>query len=509
MNDSPAQRVIYEALENSTDDLLISAVAGAGKTTTLVELIKRLKAHQSDVYLLAFNQHIAQELSQRLHPLRASTLHALGRQTLLGSLPQVTVDAYKYRKLAEQQLAKNKVNTADRHSLIDDLTDLVNYTRLTLTPYTDQAALEALCKHYGLTNQRWLYALVDPIIAQAAQQAIDRGLIDFTDMLWLPYQWQSATVRKHWIFIDEAQDLCLLQHAFVERLRAPGGRVIWAGDEFQCIQGFAGSDTEGFERIRQQGARELPLNVSFRCPTSHVALANRIVPAMRAAPNTGPGSVQYINEDELAEHVHNGDMVLCRRTAPLVEWAVRLIGSGLAARISGHQEATGELHQLLNQLSRQRTFTIDDFENSLERYQASAEYKLQGRRDSDRRIQSLHDNLQALNSLYKEGDQLSDLSKRLDSLFADSSQVIILSTIHRAKGLECDKVFLLRPSLLPLRWENQQAWEREQEENIRYVALTRARHTLTFLLEPPPRASIGSDDSNFQPRQRRRRRLLL
>ncbi|HEU4327629.1 MAG TPA: 3'-5' exonuclease, partial [Roseiflexaceae bacterium] len=71
---------------------------------------------------------------------------------------------------------------------------------------------------------------------------------------------------------------------------------------------------------------------------------------------------------------------------------------------------------------------------------------------------------------------------------------VTLSTIHRAKGLEADRVFLLHPERVPLRWENQQAWELEQEMNLRYVALTRAKQALFFVEEPPKRKRRRFDE---------------
>ena len=57
----------------------------------------------------------------------------------------------------------------------------------------------------------------------------------------------------------------------------------------------------------------------------------------------------------------------------------------------------------------------------------------------------------------------------------------MLSTVHKAKGLEADRIFLLNPDEMPLKWHNQQEWELQQERNIKYVALTRAQSELYFM----------------------------
>ena len=53
----------------------------------------------------------------------------------------------------------------------------------------------------------------------------------------------------------------------------------------------------------------------------------------------------------------------------------------------------------------------------------------------------------------------------------------MLSTIHKAKGLENERVFFLLPDIIPSKYATQ-PWQIEQEMNLKYVATTRAKHTL-------------------------------
>ena len=71
-------------------------------------------------------------------------------------------------------------------------------------------------------------------------------------------------------------------------------------------------------------------------------------------------------------------------------------------------------------------------------------------------------------------------------MFSDSRSSVVLSTVHRAKGLEERRVFVLRPDQLPLRWQNQQKWELEQEYNLKYVSTTRAKEALFFVTDERP-----------------------
>ena len=76
------------------------------------------------------------------------------------------------------------------------------------------------------------------------------------------------------------------------------------------------------------------------------------------------------------------------------------------------------------------------------------------------------------------------LCDEIDQLFADNGDVVALSTIHRAKGLEAARVFVLEANTLPLRWKRQRPDQLQQELNLLYVALTRAKQDLFLLLAP-------------------------
>ncbi|MDY6902854.1 MAG: 3'-5' exonuclease, partial [Cyanobacteriota bacterium] len=73
---------------------------------------------------------------------------------------------------------------------------------------------------------------------------------------------------------------------------------------------------------------------------------------------------------------------------------------------------------------------------------------------------------------------IEDLKIEIDKIFSDDDAPITLSTCHRAKGLEAERIFIYHPEHMPLTWRNQQKWQLEQEENLLYVALTRSKSEL-------------------------------
>jgi transposase len=95
--------------------------------------------------------------------------------------------------------------------------------------------------------------------------------------------------------------------------------------------------------------------------------------------------------------------------------------------------------------------------------------------------EALKDKLEALTEIYKSQPQatcIAHLESYIDSLFSDENSPITLSTCHRAKGLEGDRIFIINPHDLPMVWRNQEGWQLEQEYNLLYVALTRSKSEL-------------------------------
>ena len=78
---------------------------------------------------------------------------------------------------------------------------------------------------------------------------------------------------------------------------------------------------------------------------------------------------------------------------------------------------------------------------------------------------------------------VSDLESKeelIEKIFTDEVKGIMLSTIHKAKGLENERVFFLCPELIPSKYATQ-PWQYEQENHLRYVAITRAKRELIYV----------------------------
>lgn len=505
---SPYQQAIFAFVRDGSGNGIVAAVAGAGKTSTLVQAAKLLTA---DGIFLAFNKHIAEELQRRLTgtKLTAKTIHSVGMAALsshLGRGPRV--DPRKYQKLVRADLWEHEdafldaIAEGDTAKLYEARTikeqhkqtaekvfvALLDKVRVTRTDASDADALLTMVEHFTLECPAHLLriapTILPRILAAGERQAAEEKVIDFTDMLCLPVAWNVPLPIFRWVFVDECQDLSAAQLDLVLRLRAEDGRVLAVGDENQSIMGFAGADAASFARIKAAtNATELPLSICYRCPRSVIALAQELVPHIEARPGAPQGTVREIANSQFAEEVRVGDMVLCRLTAPLIAECIRLIQRHVPARVRG-RDIGKQLTDLAQAVALMPSYGgYATFGETLEDYRATQERKLASREGAEGLIEALHDRADAVRVCWESfnAPTLDRLCAEIDTLFSDEQEGVLLSTVHRAKGLECPRVYILKPDKLPLVWPKQQPWEAEQELHIKYVALTRATDTLTFV----------------------------
>lgn len=491
---SKYQTAIFEWIKSGRGDALVEAVAGSGKTTTLVEASKLISS--SRVLFVAFNTHIVKELESRLpQTFTVSTVHSLGYKALQKRFGRLTMDDAKYNKLVKDEVNNITRFTAlterDRSELHDSLKKVSTFCRLTLTDPANIQDLEKMIGEFSIEIDWELFGQIRHSVRRILDNGVllgKNGKIDFTDMLWLPCHLDlPLTQQFEWIFADEAQDFSNAQRQIVLKARATGGRILFVGDSRQAIMGFAGANAQSFAEIaKQTGAVTLPLSVCYRCPDSHLELAREVVPYCESREGAPVGTVREIPEEKLYAAVGEGDLVLCRLTAPLVSACLALIAQGVPARVRG-REIGANLISVLKQVEKHSHYSWGKFDSLLSEWEEWKCRQLAKREGNDEAIQAARDKVAAIRAILQSQplESLQQLVEAIEKLFSDQRASVWLSTVHRAKGLEADRVFILRPKKLPLQWATQQAWQFEQEQNLRYVALTRAKKELVFCLESP------------------------
>jgi hypothetical protein len=246
------------------------------------------------------------------------------------------------------------------------------------------------------------------------------------------------------------------------------------------IYGFRGADPHAMKTVRETfKTTELPLSISWRCPRAVVAEAAKINPAIMPAPNAAEGLVRRVDEAQFLAEANDGDMVLCRTTAPLIGHCLQLIRDGKKAYVKGTDIGKG-LVGLLDKIAKRRGEgrpwdLIDAYENE-------QLIKIKDEAKADK----LADRLLTLKILAEGCETIGDVKSRIASIFAENRAGVMFSTIHKAKGLEAPNVWILHPELLPHPMSRTPE-SKLQERNIKYVAITRAMETLTWVTPDNPR----------------------
>jgi DNA helicase-2/ATP-dependent DNA helicase PcrA len=476
--------------------LVIDAKAGTGKTTSGVWLLDFMPKTEK-IAFVAFGKEAAKELKKRVPShVKACTYHSLGFSAVRKAFGDVQVEENKLDMILEKMLDK-KTNKP----LFGPVKQLVSLVKANLTT-TDEGDLRYLCEHYGIEifegKEELIFSLVIEVLARSAKMT---SIIDYDDMVWMPVFLNLPCEQYDWILVDEAQDTNRCQLAFALMSVKNSGRVLAVGDPFQSIYGFRGADVDAIPNlIETLNADVLPLDVTYRCPKSHVRYCNEKFPQIsyyayegnkEGTINSVPGKVVdgklFMDMTKLMEMLitlHNetkGDsshthvMVLCRTNAPLVSPAFALIRRGIKAIIRGRDIGKN----LVTMIEQMKCDDIIPMLEALQHYKNDEFEKLMAL-ERTTQAQNLVDKVETIFALSDGITKVADLKLRIDSIFSDDNEGIVFSSGHKAKGQEAENVIILRPDLLPHPMAKQE-WEQAQEINLEYVMSTRSLDVMTFV----------------------------
>ena len=510
MKPSIFQQAVFDFIQHETGNAIVEAVAGSGKTTTIVKAAELINPSSRSIFL-AFNKSIAEELKTRLpRHVEARTLNSLGYGAWLKYAGKTTIDADKVKKLVRalhdgvdrQYAMTNAAEFLERSIIIRDnfraLMELVRKAKVAglapqavpgirgLVPDTTASWLD-LAAHYNIElplDTATIIPLARTVLRRSVEQT---DVIDFDDQFYMSLIYNAPFTQFDFIFVDEAQDVSDIQREILRRSLKTRGRLVAVGDPHQSIYGFRGANPESLNLIRKEfNCRILPLSICYRCDRLIIERAQEIVPGIQASPSAGEGEVVELGTmDEKFDFTvfTQTDMVVCRYTAPLIKMAYRLISKHIACKVKGRDIAQG----LITLIDKLKCQSVDRLVVKLNEW-LETETRRALAKDPDANLDSITDKYESLsaviaNSPFKTVDALKG---EIEGMFADEAKgVLLLSTVHKAKGLEADRVFILDSDSMPSRRATK-AWELQQENNLIYVALTRGRHYLGFIYTDRP-----------------------
>ena len=485
---SKFQQAIFDFVQKGRGSAVIEAVAGSGKTSTIVEALKLIDPKQRVVFL-AFNKSIAQELQKRVPPqVSARTLNSLGHGAwtkFAGKFCQL--DSNKTRTIIREALTEDEqvfesdirklVGLAKAHGLVPTgARGATGLLRDTLDNWIDM--IDTYDLDIEENDKEFVVACARRVLTVSLSR---RDLIDFDDQLYMTVAFNAPVARFDWVFVDEAQDVSPIQRALLKKALKPGGRIVAVGDEKQAIYSFRGADSNSLRKIAEEfGCLNLPLSISYRCPKNVVMYAQQIVDHIQAA-DTAPDGEVMCWPTYTADMFHVDDLVVCRNTAPLIAMAYTLIGRRAPVRVLGREIGQG-LVTLIEKLKPKGIHGDHGLLAKLSKW-VSREVEKHLAKGNEAKADSAQDKYDTISTFVNESrcETVPQLISEIQQLFVDDNMPrLTLSTVHKAKGLEAKRVFVLDPDLMPSKYARQE-WQVQQEKNLMYVAYTRAKQTLVFI----------------------------
>ena len=501
---SKYQEKFFDWVEHGVGNALVRAKAGAGKTTCAVASMKLIPKNEKCLFI-AFNKAIAEKLNEELKNkpnCAARTTHSLGNLIIKRNLgSHIELDEFKYRNyiksnIAELTTTNGQLKTRQQiEEYIDNITLLVDYARFNLAQ--SEKEINGIAQKYNIPVS------FDECVV--TQKCLEWGkenydTIDYTDMIWLPVELslKPTGLLYDWVYFDEAQDasLCSIQ-LFLKCIKR-GGRFVTILDEFQSINQFAGASEDAYNFLRNYPNTTLfELPISYRCAKNIIKLANNIVPDIVARDEAPNGLVL---DNCHVRDIKEGDMVLCRSKAPLVNLYVKLLRKNINCYIKGQDIGTNLIKELekINKDNLDYDLETDGVFVRLYDKLFTERNKLMQTRGLDYEdatlssfIMEKYDAINTLVILSEKCKNKKELIEHIKDVFKENSCGVCLSTVHKAKGLEAENVYIICHSCMPSKLAVRD-WEKQQEQNVMYVAYTRAKNLLGFISEKEikPMASL-------------------
>ena len=474
---SAQQEVIWNAVQNAAYHIIVDALAGSGKTFTITYALKYISAG-TKVILCAFNTDIANELKSRIPDgFEAATMNSFAFTQVKNAM-RVRFVKTKLYDILDKLIAQKEKNT---QFLTQAAYQIVNLVKSNLLDIKNDQVLDDLTVKHSIEmndSRNEIYSIARLAFKETLKQ---NGIVDYMDQVYFVYAFKLPVIQ-YGIFIgDEIQDWNALQQYIMLRAIESNGRFIGVGDKNQAIYGFSGADTNSIDNLQtmlqdtKRPIESMPLTMTRRCPVSHVRLAQQIVPELEAMPNAIEGIVESISLDKAVTLIKSSDMGIARRNAPLIAIAYKLIREGKTVIVKGRNIGEG-LISLINKL---KPSDLNDLVDKAEAYRTKEADKLIAKgKKAENALESLNDKIDTLMQFIDNNDSVNDVRRSIETMFNDLNKenAIILSSVHRSKGLEAETVFIFEYDRIELKLSNEEF--QKQERNLHYIALTRSKNAL-------------------------------
>jgi DNA helicase-2/ATP-dependent DNA helicase PcrA len=534
---NPEQRRAAEAVRGP---VCILAGAGSGKTTTITRRIAWQVAsgacRSDEILAVTFTDKAATEMRGRLARLgvegvEARTFHSAALSQLTRARGGPPGRILSTKALLLRQIG-NSLARPYRFRPAGDLATEIEWAKnRRLRPEGYRAGL-------GEHEPPIPPDLMARVFREYERRKASSGLVDFEDLLELTVrmyeedEWALAATRERYrcFTVDEYQDVNLLQQSLLELWLGDGDELCAVGDDYQSIYGFTGASPEWLLGLatRFPQATVVRLEENYRSSPQVLALANRLTPQLGGAEKTlrptradgpEPAVRGFGSSEEEGAFVLERVRALAGEGVPYEEMAVLI---RLNSRSADFEELFGDAsipfqgaallardgaRQLLKGLRGAGFGSLAEEVRRVAREQGLVEPIPEGLGERELVRQA---DLRRLCKLAEEfddgGKTVDDWVKWLRARFDHGAEGgVHLLTLHRAKGLEFEAVFIPRveEKELPCKQSLRLPGAIAEERRLLYVGMTRAKRHLALTWSGKPSrflAELGVEAKAPRPR---------
>ena len=479
---------------------IILGPPGTGKTTRLLKICaqkKELGVKWDKIGFFSFSQRAAYEARDR-----ASEKFNTSRKDLVHFR---TLHSYAYRHLPleDNNLMKSKhwkeLSDMIGFNLVfnDDDSIYTNsnhkYINLINTARLKDVSLEEECRN---SNEILNMVKLDYLNRAIKKYKKENNLFDFTDMI-VDYTTDTFSPQFDVLFIDEAQDMPRIQYNMVDKLISHSKETYIAGDDDQAIFRWSGADVDRFIELK---GNVTVLNKSYRCPRRVYRLANLIISKIRNRrpkvwdPKEEDGKVLRIAHLKHID-ISKGNWFILARTKKIRNEMVEdfLMQEGYWYGRGEHRPVSTTVLNAIEVWQRLRegiAVTLPEVQTLYKKIKSKEGIRHGAKtfKEEDEEKLFTLENLKSHHGLLVDGEWWDVLSavtpfditylRRLEKIGEDikGEPRIRVSTIHQAKGGECDNVIVL----LDVGRLVHKAYRKnpDDEHRVFYVAVTRAKENL-------------------------------
>lgn len=460
MTPTDEQSAITTFAKSSRSNLMIQAYAGTGKTTSL-ESVERA-VPRSPILYLVFGKKNADDATKRmLSTTTVRTFNSCGHR-IWATGRNIKLDAKKCNAILRDIIDNAPRDYRDTlWGVYYDVLSAVGLAKalgyVPLGAYPNAKRLITRTQFHQMLDEipdDLTADLIDTVLSRSIQLSY-QGLIDYNDQVYMPALFGGAYPQFPLVLVDEYQDLSPVNHALLAKLVR--GRIIGVGDQWQNIYGFRGAKAGGIEEATKAYSCEtLSLSISFRCPKEIVRNVHWRVPSFKWF-NEG-GSVERPSHLSVND-IDDNATIICRNNAPLLACGFRLLAAKHSINIAGF-DIGPRLIGMMKKLGPE-TLPRDGVLSSITEWEADR---------LEKESKTAHDMAACMRIFANQGKNLSQAIAYAEHIFKQTGS-ILLTTGHKAKGLEWPTVIHLDPWLV-------RRDVSEQNKNLDYVISTRSSDRL-------------------------------